>query len=335
LSLCSSPNDDDCRLAPNSSAWAWTSQSHKQTGVMKAPKPLPPILLGQPFTVASARREGVTARRLRNADLATGFRGIRSDISITSTEQAARTYAVTMPPDAFFSHLTAAEILGLRLPESYRTNLLHVTSIAPRRAPRARRVCGHQAADGRTSVVRGLRLSDPLSTWCALAAVLPVDDLIVMGDGLVRRRHPWVTIEQLRDAVDHHAGRRGFARLVAARTLIRPLTDSARETMLRLILVRSGLPEPDVNGVILNSHGAEIAHGDLVFRNYRTLVEYDGGHHRTDEAQFNIDIERLDEIMEEGWRVIRVNKSLMARRATLLGKVETALKVGGWRPTAT
>ena len=35
--------------------------------------------------------------------------------------------------------------------------------------------------------------------------------------------------------------------------------------------------------------------------------------------------------MEEGWRVIRVNKGLMARRATLVGKVETALEQGGWR----
>jgi len=34
--------------------------------------------------------------------------------------------------------------------------------------------------------------------------------------------------------------------------------------------------------------------------------------------------------MEEKWRVIRVNKSLMRQRATLLDKVRTALEAAGW-----
>jgi len=98
------------------------------------------------------------------------------------------------------------------------------------------------------------------------------------------------------------------------------------------MLVRAGFPEPEINGAILNSFGAVIAHGDMVYREYHTLIEYDGGQHRDDERQFNIDIDRLDELMEERWRVIRVNKSLMARRATLFGKVATALEQGGWHP---
>jgi very-short-patch-repair endonuclease len=92
-----------------------------------------------------------------------------------------------------------------------------------------------------------------------------------------------------------------------------------------------GFPEPEVNGLIYNSYGAEIAHGDLVFREYRTILEYDGGQHRVSDRQFSIDISRLDALMEEGWRVIRVDKSLLARRATLVGKIDTALRQGGWR----
>ena len=63
---------------------------------------------------------------------------------------------------------------------------------------------------------------------------------------------------------------------------------------------------------------------------YRTILEYDGGHHRTDDRQFSIDVARLDELMEEKWRVIRVDKYLLAQRATLIGKVDTALREGGW-----
>jgi very-short-patch-repair endonuclease len=101
-----------------------------------------------------------------------------------------------------------------------------------------------------------------------------------------------------------------------------------------LVLGRAGFPEVEVNGVIVNSLGQTIAHGDLVYRAYRTILEYEGDHHRTDERQFNIDIERLDELAEERWRVIRVSKELLRKRATLLGKVDTALRAGGWQPDA-
>jgi hypothetical protein len=121
--------------------------------------------------------------------------------------------------------------------------------------------------------------------------------------------------------------------LEAAHQQIRPNTDSARETLPRLFVVRAGLPEPEVNGVIVNSFGATIAHGDFVYRDYRTILEYDGGHHCGHERQFNVDVDRLDQLMEDDWRVIRVNKSLMIRTATLVGKIETALERGGWRRT--
>jgi hypothetical protein len=163
-----------------------------------------------------------------------------------------------------------------------------------------------------------------------LGASLSVDELAVMGDGLVSRLRPSTDLPRLASAVADTAGRRGHNRLRAALQQIRPDTDSARETLLRLLVMRSGFPEPEVNGVIVNSFGAVIAHGDLVFRPYRTILEYDGGHHREDERQFNVDIDRLDQLMEDEWRVIRVNKNLMDRRATLVGKLERALERGGW-----
>jgi hypothetical protein len=189
---------------------------------------------------------------------------------------------------------------------------------------------GHQANSGETVLVDGLRVSSPLMTWLDLGAVLPVDDLIVMGDGLIRRREPVCTVEQIGAALRAHTGRRGHRRLTMAWSNIRPRMDSARETMLRLLVVRAGLPEPEVNPEIRNTFGAVIAHNDLTHFDYRVILEYDGGGHRTDERQFHIDIDRLDALMEEGWRVIRVNKSLMARRATLLGKIDTALRERGW-----
>jgi len=233
----------------------------------------------------------------------------------------------------YFSHETAAALLHMRLPERQLGGSLHVTAVQPARPPRIRGVIGHKRAKGpRTlTLTGGARVSDPIETWCDLGASFTVDELIVVGDGIVRRQHPLGTIEMMREAVSGRAGARGTRNLREAIEQVRANTDSPRETMLRLILTRAGFPEPGLNLPIFNRYGARIAHGDLTWERYRTILEYDGAHHRLDERQYNIDIARLVELMEEGWRVIRVNKSLMAMRAVLLGKVDTALRAGGWR----
>ena len=261
------------------------------------------------------------------------FHGVRSSQPCEDVPDLARAYAVRMPAHQHFSHLTAAAILGLRMPQSSRIRELHVTSLGHDRAPRVHGVVGHRSARITVPiVVAGLRVTDAVQTWCDLGAFLALDDLVIMGDGLVRRKRPLAALRQLTEAVAGCAGRRGHRRLVEALALVRAGTDSARETMLRLIVLRAEFPEPEVNPLIRNRYGAEIAHGDLTYPQYRTVLEYDGGQHREDEKQFNIDIDRLDELMEENWRVIRVNKNLMARRATLVDKVRTALIAGGWRP---
>ena len=257
----------------------------------------------------------------------------------------AAAYATRMPPDQYFSHGTAAALLGLRLPEVHLRHVsgvsvlgglvLDVSAPTPRRAPRLRGVRGHELLSSvrvRT-LPSGLRVSDAVETWCQLAAELSVDDLIVMGDGLVCRQSPLATVSELTAAVAGWGARPGGPALRRALLDIRSRTDSARETMLRLMIVRAGLPEPVVNFEICNRLGAVIGLGDLAYPSYRVLLEYDGGQHRSDERQFHIDISRLDAFMEEKWRVIRVNKSLMQQRSTLLGKVGTALEAGGWSAT--
>ncbi|MEO6532426.1 MAG: hypothetical protein ABIO06_02510 [Pseudolysinimonas sp.] len=296
---------------------------------MPRPGPLPEPLRASGFTIAEARRHGVTRARTRARNLETPFYGVRVKGATSDLRSRAVAYSAGMPPYQYFSHTTAAQLHGLRMPHGFRETELHVTSLAPSRAPRGVGVIGHGAESAEISVVSGLRMLSAIETWCQLSAQLSLDDLVVMGDGLVRRKKALATMAQLRDAVARYSGR-GCRKLRQALELVRPGTDSARETTLRLIVLRAGFPEPEVNGVIVNSHGAEIAHGDLVFREYRTILEYEGRQHSENARQFTIDISRLDELMEERWRVIRVDADLLARRATLLAKVDTALHGGGW-----
>jgi len=296
---------------------------------MKRARRLPPTLLGRAFSTLEGSSEGVTAKRLRGGDLERPFAGIRvprgSELSDPWVVDA---YSRRMSADDFFSHASAAQLHGLPLPNRLvQARTVHVSTEGG--------VVGHHVRPGtvRIVVLRGLRVTSPVDTWCQLATVLAVDDLIKIGDALLRRKNPLATIIELRLAAVRYAGRRGARKLREALDWVREGVDSPRETELRLLLGRAGLPEPEVNGEILNRFGVKIASGDLVYRQYLVLVEYDGEQHRTDEEQYHWDVDRLDAVMEEGWRVIRINKShLRARPATVIRKVETALLARGWHP---
>jgi hypothetical protein len=268
---------------------------------------------------------------MRASDLRAPFHAVRVVGGTPDVRSRAIAYATRMRPTQFFSHTTAALLHELRMPEGFSEPGVHVTSLGPVRAPRGAGIVGHRAEQANIELLDGLRVRSAVETWCQLSATLGRDDLVVMGDGLVRRKLPLATMDQLRAAVTQYSGR-GCRKLRGALALVRPKTDSARETILRLIVIRAGFPEPEVNGLIFNSYGAEIAHGDLVFRGYRTILEYEGRQHSENGRQFAIDISRLDAMMEEGWRVIRVDKALMAQRATLLGKLDRALREDGWLP---
>lgn len=299
---------------------------------MPRPGPLPESLSAGGFTVAEARHLGVTRARTRARDLEAPFYGVRVKGSAPDVWSRAAAFAAVMSDTQFFSHTTAAQLHCLRMPEGFREAELHVTSLSPRRAPRGAGVVGHAAHQAAVTTVCGVRVLSAVETWCQLSAHLGIDDLVVMADGLVCRKRPLSTLDELRESAIRYRGR-GCRRLRQALELVRAGTDSARETALRLLVTRAGFPEPEVNGVVLNSYGAEIGHGDLVFREHRVILEYEGRHHSESARQFAIDIARLDEFMEEGWRVIRVDAKLLDRRPTLLAKIDTALRAGGWSPT--
>lgn len=304
---------------------------------MKPAWDLPRALRARAFTTTEGLDAGATRERLRRADLGQPFHGMRAPKAHGRTpESLLAIYSRRMSPAHFFSHATAALIHGLPLPlRLERSATLHVCTEDPSARHGSSGVVGHHVAPGSIRVVqvRGFRVTSPVDTWCQLSTVLGLDDLIKAGDALVRRKKPLATMDELRAAVIRYAGHRGAKKLREAFEWVRPGVDSPKETEMRLLLVRAGLPEPEVNGTITDRVGVQIAAGDLVYRRYRVLVEYDGEQHRTDEEQYHWDVDRLDNIMEEGWRVIRINKSHLARKpASAVRKVETALRDAGWRP---
>lgn len=269
--------------------------------------PVPPVFADRAFHVGYALDQGLGYGRLRGADLLRPFRGVRA----VTVDSVARAYVPLLRAGDRFSHTTAAELWPLPLPRGITG--LHVTARPPRNGPRGEGVIGHKSSLGRAILRSGLPVSDATSLFIELATLLNEDDLVAVGDALVLDPavldpldiRPWVTLDELRGAcrLSRAPGCRR-ARRAAAR--VRVGAESRMETLLRLLLLRAGLPEPELNQELYDDRGRLIGRFDMVYREERVIVEYDGDQHRTDTKQYELDIGRIDRALAAKWTVVRV-----------------------------
>ena len=100
--------------------------------------------------------------------------------------------------------------------------------------------------------------------------------------------------------------------------------DSPRESLLRLILVAGGLPEPEVQFAVRTAQG--IRHADLGYRDARLLIEYQGDDHRTSRKRWLEDVTRRQLFEDAGYRVIEIGAADLADEAALVARVRRALQ---------
>ncbi|MCY7411582.1 MAG: DUF559 domain-containing protein [Salinibacterium sp.] len=299
---------------------------------MPTPPPLPPPLNTMPFHIREAALLNVPPARLRRSDLGIPFRGIRTSFELSTLDDRCLAYLPRLRENQWFSHATAALLWGMWLPlRVQRDSAIHVSSAWPAREPRMRGVVGHRVAIESVTLdfVRGMPVLSPSDCWTALSAGLSLDELVIAGDSVLRRQAPLAVIGELVEALVRHEERRGASLLTRALPLLRARTDSAREVELRLLLIRSGLPEPLVNLSIVDAVGEMF--GDLAYPDWHVLVEYDGRHHLTD-AQIAADILRHERLAAAGWTVVRVVNAHFSDPGGVVSRVARALVNAGWRP---
>ena len=281
---------------------------------------------------------------MRGRDLERPFHGVRVRRGgIHGLYGLCLAYLVRMRADEFFCGLTAARMWRIPLPDEFtRAEGVHVGRMSPNRASRARGARGREFSDTRIRVERryGFRVSDAASTWCHLAGVLSHDDLVAAADHLIlvpKKRQPgetrpYATIEQLIDRVQSYSGRHAQAARRAVLD-IRQGAESRPETILRLHMMRAGLPEPELNVDIFSESGTFLGRGDSLFRDFRVIAEYDGEQHRTDSVQYNRDMLRIEGFIRNKWMPIRVRKGqLFGDPMAAVARVEAALRDAGWHP---
>ncbi|WP_050056815.1 DUF559 domain-containing protein [Pseudarthrobacter siccitolerans] len=282
---------------------------------------LPPPLAEAPFTFGSARASGVTLDRLRRKDVVNVGRGLYRPADWDFDLEGAARALSAASPGAWISHVTAARLRRQVLPPWLADSTeLHLSK--PRALPSVRRkgIFGHTvvAREDEIELVDGIRLSTRSRTWLDLARVLPLDDLVSMGDELIRvprvdfegRTQPYDTLAGLRVLVSHHPNLQGIVRAREALDLMRVGADSAPESLLRLAITSAGLPEPELQ-VLLRAGDGRSPSADLGYRHRRLALQYDGEHHLGD-AQMLSDRRRDKAFESAGWTVLVFDKDDLA-----------------------
>ena len=312
-----------------------------------------------------ALEAGLPYTRLNRSDLETPFRGVRIlrdgiaphdrdlPLSHQPPPQVSRIlhlahsyFAMDRPEDLFLSHTTAALVLGLPVALQYLDDTrIEASRISPAKRPSGRNVRGHEVLPSYVHRVHhgGLPVSDAASTWAILASRLPLPELVVLGDAIIRvprmpgtlrdpRDRGLATLAELEAAVD--VGPRPGSRLLRkALLLIRQGAASRPETLLRLHLELPGMPEPQLDHDVYDAQGRLLGCSEIAYPEFRVAVEYESEHHRVDREQWNRDIRKYSDYAAAGWEPVRITaRHLFGTPPEAARLVQAALVRAGWRP---
>ncbi|MCO4255112.1 DUF559 domain-containing protein [Pseudarthrobacter cellobiosi] len=282
---------------------------------------LPQPLAAGPFTFGSALASGDTLNRLRRKDVVNVGRGLYRPADWDFDLEGAARALSAASHGAWISHVTAARLRCQLLPPWLADSTeLHLSK--PRSLPAVRRkgVSGHTvlALEDEIELIDGIRMSTWSRTWLDLARILPLKDLVSMGDDLIRiprvdfegRTQPYDTVAGLRILAARHPNLQGIVRAREALDLMRVGADSAPESLLRLAIADAGLPQPELQ-VPLRAGDARSPSADLAYRHRRLAIQYDGGHHLGD-AQILSDRRRDKAFESAGWTVLVFDQSDLA-----------------------
>lgn len=292
---------------------------------MPSPTPLPTDLAGRVFTRAEALARGITPRILDGGRIVSVQRGVyRYASTPADLGLLVRAAFQLLPGDAALSHLTALHWRGFDVGP---IEPIHMsTNVQTHRELRG--VVVHRRR-GRLhpTTLRGVPILGPDRTFVDAATLLGDRDLLRVGDWLVATGR--TDLETLQTYVrDSHLDGVQRARRVAM--WVRAGSASPRESDLRWEIVRAGLPEPELNVDILDAWGEFIARGDLVYRPWKVVVEYDGWQHERDAWQRQYDHLRRERLEGAGWRVIVVTSADFRHPTSIVQRIAKALRQAGY-----
>lgn len=183
------------------------------------------------------------------------------------------------------------------------------------------RVRGNRIEDDEVALIDGVPVTTPARTALDLGCWYPTGEAVAAIDDLLRASD--LKVAEAEALVQRYPGRRGIHLARNAIGLADPGAQSPKESWLRLLLIRVGLPRPQTQIPVQDEFGDVIAYLDMGWENLKVGVEYDGEQHRSDRRQYRWDIRRLEMLERLGWIVIRVVAG--DRPAEIISRVRAAL----------
>ncbi|WP_338762258.1 DUF559 domain-containing protein [Nocardia vulneris] len=197
------------------------------------------------------------------------------------------------------------------------------------KAPAGIRVVQAEIDPVECCAVAGFRVTTPARTGFDLGRRLARDEAVPVLDALCAATG--LVPSEIAAVARAHPGARGVHRLPAVLEVLDGGAESPPESHVRLLLMDNGLPRPTTQLVVRNGAGEFLARVDMGWSPWRVAVEYDGIQHWTDPAQRTKDIDRIATLESVGWRVVRVNATLLRQRPhVVLDRVRAALVTQGW-----
>jgi hypothetical protein len=190
------------------------------------------------------------------------------------------------------------------------------------RPPQGIRTHDIRLATDEFSVIAGVPVTTPQRTAFDIGRCGRVGAAVAQMDALVQAAD--LKVDDVAELADRHRGARNLRQLETVLELTDPGAQSPKETWLRLLLIRAGLPRPTTQIPVVNPENGQRYYLDTGWEDQMVAVEYDGEQHRLDRWQYKKDIRRLEELEQLGWIVIRV--VVGDRPADIIRRVRAALE---------
>ena len=274
-----------------------------------------------PFTLDDARAAGLTPTALRSKPWIRLERGLYSWNDPTPDLWKHFLALQRLIPGATFAGRTAAWLHGIHHLEARDP----IEVIVPLRSGmRSRRGLNVRRADLSPIAIVEIRLVRTTSVARTLNDLCPrlsgVEALSVLDAALNL------------NFIERGSLMRSRSLIIRALAPLAEPAESPMETRLRWLILKSGLPRPEVQKDLHDSSGRFIGRADLYYPDTRLVIEFDGGNHRDRLVDDN---RRQNLLMNAGYNMLRFTGSdIYNRPETVVAQISAGAGVSARRPAA-
>lgn len=280
----------------------------------------------RPFLGRQAVRRGDLTTYCLRRDYRTVYRNVYLSKAATLTALTrARAAWLWSGGAATLTGLSAAAVLGAKWIDANRPAELTRVN---RRCPPGIIAHSYSLIAREIVVFRGVRITTPARTAFDLGRTLPQDQAIPILDALANATN--FKVDDVVLLANEKPGARGVRRLRSTLALVDGGAESPRESRLRLLIVRAGLPPPETQIEFADEFGNPFIRVDMGWRQRKVAVEYDGVQHWSDRYQRSWDIDRIAILEARGWAVVRVSAEMLSRPHVIFERVLAKLRAAGY-----